>query len=137
MKQKFGWFITATYYVILLCDRIMNVVNVIIGGFEQMPFFGALIGLLITFALMSYVLSGNAQEVFKIKTSVPLVVALVLGIAIGGGIQAAAYMAGKEAAKQAFLPSKQIHDSLAGSGFGYKSGSCLALSCKCEFVRAV
>ena len=112
LKQKWGWTLAATGCVYNLCNAGVGMVLVIMAGFEQLQFFGALIPLFISLAIAAYMFNGNTQEVFRIKTAVPAAIAVVLGLALGGGLNAAG--ASSKPAPQA--------PAAADEGAGYEGG---------------
>lgn len=112
VKQKWGWTLAATACVYNLCNAGVGMVLVIMAGFEQLPFFGAMIPLFVSLAIAAYMFNANTQGVFRIKTAVPAAIAVVLGLALGGGLNAAG--ASSKPAPQA--------PAAADEGGGYEGG---------------
>lgn len=86
LKKGWGWFLTAVVFMFGLSERFVTIGLVIANGFEQMKFYGAMVPLFITIAMVMYLYKSEIQETYGFKNSIPAVLAALIGIGISAGI---------------------------------------------------
>ena len=93
LKAPWGWIATAAACMFLIVERAGAIGLVFKEGYSQSGFFLALGPLLAALFLALFVYKGDTQEACGISTKVPLIIALLSGLALGGGAVAALFAA--------------------------------------------
>lgn len=101
MKKAWGWFLVAMVFAFSVVDRVVTLVMVVVNGFEQMAFLSALVPFIVVAALASYVYKSETQAIFKIKKSMPSIVAAILGVCLAAAVLGGAYAIASSAGAQA------------------------------------
>ncbi|QDV24994.1 zinc ribbon domain-containing protein [Aureliella helgolandensis] len=94
LKQAWGWFLMAIGFAFLSVDRLFTLGMGLSTGFDQGRFFVGMIPVVVILGLTMLVYKEDTRRIFKIKSTVPVVLAAVIGVAIGGGFIAAALTMG-------------------------------------------
>lgn len=90
LKKSWGWFLTAIAFMFGLSERFVTLGMVIANGFEQMKFYGAMVPLFITIAMVMYLFKSEIQETYGFKNAIPAVLAALIGIGISAGLNVVA-----------------------------------------------
>ncbi len=86
LGHRWGWFLLAVTYTFLLIDRAGGMVVVLMDGFDQVKFYGALIPTLIALGFFAFLFRAQTREVFGFETLIVPAIAGLLGLAIAGGL---------------------------------------------------
>lgn len=87
LKQSWGWVLAAMTMTVSICQRLLAFVFMVLSGqFNQANFFGAMIGLFIVIGLSMLVFKEDNRQIFRVKSTVTVVIAVILGIVLYGAI---------------------------------------------------
>lgn len=94
LQASWGWIAIAAFCVFMIVERGGAMGLVFQSGFEQMKFFSAMGPLLGVLFLTLFIFKGDTQEVCKIKNMIPVIIAVVIGLALGGAAVGAMFSQG-------------------------------------------
>ncbi len=84
MRKPWGWFLVSMSYAYFLVVRLADMVMVFVEGFEQGPFFGALIPLLAAVSLSAWIFKEDTRQLFGVKKSLIGWIAAGIGVVLAG-----------------------------------------------------
>ncbi|GIW96735.1 MAG: hypothetical protein KatS3mg111_0068 [Pirellulaceae bacterium] len=95
LVHKWGWFLLAASVSYLFVDRGATLAFTLTEGFDQIRFYSALIPLLIAFGFVIAIFREQTRDVFRLRTMLPVILAGMLGMAVGIGVVMVTYQAVK------------------------------------------
>lgn len=99
MRKAWGWFLTAMVFSYLIVVRLAAIGMVIADGFEQGPFFSALVPLLAIISLSAFVFKEDTRKLFRIRKALTGIIAGILGVVAAAGTLGIVYALVRSAAE--------------------------------------